>query len=348
MKFIHIADVHLGAEPEGIKQNRGKEIWETFADVVELCEREKIDLLLIAGDLFHRQPLLRELKEVNYLFSRLTKTRVVLMAGNHDYMKRDSYYHTFEWSENVYPLFGEYMECVEFQDLDTCVYGFSFYQREIKEGLYDYAEAPRRQKYEILLAHGGDENHIPMKKEILNRLGYDYIALGHIHKPQVLVDNRIAYAGALEPIDRNDVGKHGFIRGGIDKKGVKISFEAIAKREYVHLEIEVGCSMTNGALKERIRQMIAEYGKENIYKLILTGFRDVDICFEPDSLKDYGNIIEVVDETNPAYDFDRLLQKNQGNLIGRYIESLKDCRQGSVEYKALYEGVQALLETKRG
>ena len=46
------------------------------------------DLLLVAGDLFHRQPLLRELKEVDGLFASLDRTQVVLVAGNHDYMRR--------------------------------------------------------------------------------------------------------------------------------------------------------------------------------------------------------------------------------------------------------------------
>ena len=79
MRFIHIADVHLGAEPEaaGYSQNRRRELWASFENIVRICEAEKTDLLLIAGDLFHRQPLVRELKEVNYLFSELTHILIV-------------------------------------------------------------------------------------------------------------------------------------------------------------------------------------------------------------------------------------------------------------------------------
>jgi DNA repair exonuclease SbcCD nuclease subunit len=36
-----------------------------------VCEKEKTDLLLIAGDLFNGQPLLRELKEADYLLGNL-------------------------------------------------------------------------------------------------------------------------------------------------------------------------------------------------------------------------------------------------------------------------------------
>lgn len=340
----------MGAEPEGLKlsnKSRGEELWDALGQIINICEWEEIDLLLIAGDLFHRQPLLRELKEVNYLFSKLTKTKVVLIAGNHDYIKLDSYYNTFIWNENVYPLFNGHMGSVEFKDLKTGVYGLSYYQKEIKEGLYNRTKAPGKQKYEILLAHGGDEKHIPIKKDILNGLGYDYIAMGHIHKPQTLIENKVVYAGALEPIDKNDIGEHGYVLGEMTEKGVKTTFVPNAKREYVHYTIETDRFMTNGALKEVIRDTIQKRGIENIYQFVLKGFRDADICFEPDSAKSYGNVISIVDETIPEYDFEKLLEKNRGNLLGRYIESLKEFKEGSVEHKALYEGVQALLETKR-
>ena len=54
-------------------EKRGKDIWNSFHMVLEEARRQQADLLLIAGDLFHRQPLMRELKEVNYLFSTLQK-----------------------------------------------------------------------------------------------------------------------------------------------------------------------------------------------------------------------------------------------------------------------------------
>ena len=61
----------------------------------------------------------------------------------------------------------------------------------------------------ILLAHGGDSSHIPINQEKLRQAGFDYIALGHIHKPWIDDRSPMAYAGALEPIDRNDEGPHG-------------------------------------------------------------------------------------------------------------------------------------------
>ena len=109
MRFIHMADEHLGSVPDSgcpWSAFRENEIWETFVRVIDQIREEKIELLLIAGDLFHRQPLMRELKEVNYLFSTLKKTKVVFIIGNHDYLKVDSYYLDFPWRENVTCLRG--------------------------------------------------------------------------------------------------------------------------------------------------------------------------------------------------------------------------------------------------
>lgn len=323
-------------------------MWESFERLLKVCEEEKIDLLLLAGDLFHRQPLLRELKEVDYLFSNLSVTKVALIAGNHDYIKPSSYYRTFQWSENVYPLFGESIDVAELGELGVCIYGLSYHQREITERLYDYAFPQHRQPIEILLAHGGDEKHIPINRNKLIDLGYDYIALGHIHKPAAVERNRIYYAGALEPTDKNDTGKHGFIRGEIIDGETKAEFVPFAGREYIFMEVEVDAKMASRAVKEKLVSMIEDRGTENIFKIVLTGFREPDMLYEVDSMDVYGNILEIVDETEPAYDFDKLQRQNSENLLGKYIECLRESKKGSVEYEALFEGVKALLETKRG
>ena len=104
MRFIHTGDIHLGAMPESRKEwakNRGDEIWQTFERLIKKIKAQPVDMLIIAGDLFHRQPLLRELKEVDYLFSTIPETKVVLCAGNHDAIKKGSFYDGFKWSDNV-------------------------------------------------------------------------------------------------------------------------------------------------------------------------------------------------------------------------------------------------------
>lgn len=315
--------------------------------MIDVCEKEETDLLLIAGDLFHRQPLLRELKEVNYLFSKLTHTKVVMIAGNHDYMKWNSYYRTFQWNSNVYPLFGDKLQNVEIAELETCVYGFSYYQKEITDARYTKAAPWKQQKYEILLAHGGDEKHIPVKKNELLALGYDYIAMGHIHKPGIIEENKIIYAGALEPIDKNDTGVHGYVAGEINDGRVITEFIPFATREYVHMKIDIDEMMTNLQVKEILQEKIQKRGTQHIYKIILSGFRNPDVEFAVSNMDSFGNVLEVVDETKPAFHFEKMGEQNKDNLLGNYIKSFEGCEPGSVEYLALYEGVEALLETKR-
>ena len=58
MRFIHLADVHLGAVPDRgcpWSDKRENEIWETFRRVIAGIRENPVDLLFIAGDLFHRQ-----------------------------------------------------------------------------------------------------------------------------------------------------------------------------------------------------------------------------------------------------------------------------------------------------
>ena len=53
---------------------------------------------------------------------------------------------------------------MELDRIQTAVYGCSYHSREIHDPVYDHAVPEGRQKYEILLAHGGDEKHIPIKR----------------------------------------------------------------------------------------------------------------------------------------------------------------------------------------
>lgn len=324
------------------------ELWDSFEQALKVCEKEQVDLLLIAGDLFHRQPLLRELKDVDYLFQNLSCTRVVFIAGNHDYLKPSSYYREFPWSKNVYPLLSPGLGCVEFPEIGVCVYGLSYDKREITERLYDDAFPEGRQSIEILLAHGGDEKHIPVSKEKLLALGYDYIALGHIHRPAKIAEDRICYSGSLEPTDKNDTGRHGYILGTIDKGKVKAVFVPSALRECIHMDVAVEKDMANLAVKKRVADMIEARGVQNIYKVTLTGFRQPEVLINTENMDQYGNILEIVDATEPAYDFEKLKKQNADNLLGKYIEYFEDSPEGSIGYEALFEGVRALLATKRG
>lgn len=351
MKFIHIADVHLGAVPDSDKPwagERRREIWDSFRNIIDICNKEKADLLLIAGDLFHKQPLIKELKEVNYCFSRLETARVVIMAGNHDYIGSRSKYPDFGWDGKVYMFLDESLESVYFPDIDTTVYGLSYHKRDITEPLYDTVKPSGDDSIHILLAHGGDEKNIPINRKKLMDAGFDYVALGHIHKPEI-ISEKMAYAGSLEPLDKNETGPRGYILGEITKdkgKRTEIRFIKSSLREYKTLAFAVNPETTNAALKDMVKVKIADEGPQNIYKIRIEGFRDESIHYDKEALYALGNILEVTDESVPDYDFDTLYRENADNLIGMFIKKIRENGQGEVAEKALYYGIEALLQTR--
>ena len=163
MKFIHTSDLHLGVRPDAgpeYTKRRPEEIWETFKSILDRCEDEQIDLLLISGDVFHRQPLLRELKELNAMFAGLSHTKVVFTAGNHDYLKPNSMYRNFKWAGNVVPLLEGRLLKVEFPEFRTAVSGFSYLDRELQGGIRVEWKCVRSMENEILLLHGGDRKSV--------------------------------------------------------------------------------------------------------------------------------------------------------------------------------------------
>lgn len=349
MRFIHLADVHLGAAPDtGYPwcAKRENEIWETFQQVIKDVQMEHVQLLLISGDLFHRQPLRRELRDVNYLFTTIPDTRVVLIAGNHDYLREDSHYLSFPWSENVVCLFGETCDAVYLEELNTYVYGLSYYSQEISKPYYDNLRPlDKKDACHILLAHGGDARHIPINMKRLEQAGFDYVALGHEHKPQIIRKNAIAYPGSLEPLDRTETGEHGYILGEYVDGKVKIALYPRAKRQYIYLEIQVDGDTTQLSLEDTLAQGLREQGEQNLYHVTLVGLRDGDATFFPEKLQALGNILEVVDLTEPDYDFDKLKEQYRGTMIGEFIEYFPEERT-PLETKALYYGIQAMLQSR--
>ncbi len=353
MKFIHIADVHLGATPDFNMPwgaERKKEIWSNFHNILSICNNEKVDLLLIAGDLFHRQPLVRELKEVNYAFSKLNTTQVVLMAGNHDFISDRSNYQGFEWNENVHMFMEDRIGAFHFEELGVQIYGLSYRTREITEPLYDMVRPRDDMFINILLAHGGEEKDIPFNRKKLLDSGFDYYALGHFHKPALICD-RMAYCGSQEPLDKNETGERGYILGEIIQNGrVKktiIRFVPNSIREYKRCILTVDGNTTNGSLQDQAKEVIQTNGTSHIYSFYIQGIRDEVIHFDKEAIMELGNVLEIEDQSVPDYNFDVLYQENADNIIGMYIKKIKEnAVHDEMARKALYYGMEALLHAK--
>lgn len=346
MKFIHMADVHLGMVPDSGKpwsKCRAEEMWETFRRVIDTCNREQVDLLLIAGDLFHRQPQKRELKEVNYLFSTLRKTRVVLIAGNHDYIRKGSAYQDFIWESNVAFLSSEELTTVVFPDLDTAVTGFSYHAREASGACVEGIVRPEGAKHQILMVHGGETTCCPLAFDQLGQAGFDYVALGHIHKPRLWEEYAMAYSGSLEPTDCNDKGERGYIAGTITEQGTRFHHVPVAQRQYINIRGVVHPGSTTSAICDKLNRAIQHYGVQNIYSITLVGTYDPECAIDPEAFKLSGNIYRIVDETVPDYDLQQLYREHADDVIGMFIHDLNTDPEDQIKQKAIYYGLQALL-----
>ena len=349
IRFIHLSDVHLGAVPDRgcpWSHEREEEIWETFRRVIAGIRKNPVDFLFIAGDLFHRQPLLRELREINELFASIPDTRIFMIAGDRDYLKEDSFYRGFPWVSNVTFFEEEKQTCIEIPDKNTFVYGLSYEHPEIRTALYDDWKPVDKPGFHVMLAHGGEVSYSPMDFTKLAAAGFDYVALGHSHKPHTVCRDKIAYAGALEPLDRNDFGKHGYIEGEYENGAVKLRLLPFALRSYQNLVLTVNEESTQYSLEEMLRNEVMRRGGRNIYRIIIKGKVAPDNILLTERLHGLGNIVEIMDESRPAYPVEELYRKYRGTLIGDYIRHFLKKDLTVVEKKALYYGLQALMNAK--
>lgn len=351
MKFIHTGDIHWGMTPDSDKpwgKERSNDIRETFSAIIQKTKELEADCLLIAGDLFHRQPLLKDLKEVNYLFSTIPQVKVVIIAGNHDRIRKNSAVLSFSWCSNVTYLEEDRLCSVYFEDINTEVTGFSYHTTEITEARLNRAVANKDGRIHILLGHGGDLNHTPIDKGALVASDFSYIALGHIHKPEVLADRKMAFCGSPEPLDKTEAGKHGVFYGEINPSThhvATLEFIPMAKLSYIPLIVNVTADTTNTELFLKISQEIEKRGSENIFRFRIRGMRDPDISFDLESLTMRYKIADILDESEPQYNFSALFAEHSSDMIGFYIHALQKPDMSPVEKKALYYGIHALLLT---
>jgi DNA repair exonuclease SbcCD nuclease subunit len=353
MKFMHIADVHLGARPDRGRvwsDQRAEEIEESFKEVLKICEEQQVDLLLIAGDLFNAPPTVNRLKNVDYLLSRMSCTKTVIIAGNHDYIESGDTWNGYRFTSDTVLLPPDRASSVYMEDINVCVTGYSYGRQEYRERILERLAPAKEGAYNILLGHGGDPEHMPFSKECLARRSFDYIALGHIHKPAHILKNKMALCGSLEPLDRTETGSHGYIIGEVNGEGTtRISFVPFARRSYINMALEVTPEYSNAEIMDVVEEQIKAHGTQNIYRILLKGIIDSNLEINLSSLTRQYNINEIIDKTEYNYDVDELLAGNENNLLGRFIKTLRvdddeeDTADTKIREKALKYGLEALL-----
>ncbi|MDR1766777.1 MAG: metallophosphoesterase [Lachnospiraceae bacterium] len=351
MKFIHTGDVHWGVIPDCDKPwglERAQAVKDTFGRIIQLAKQEEVDFLFITGDLFHSQPLEQDLKDLNHLFSSIPGTRVAIIAGSFDRVTGSSALHSFTWAPNVTYFLDEAPTGVYFPEINTEVHGFSYHSSEITDPVLDDVKAPFDGRIHILLAYAGDDLHVPIQTESLSDSGFTYIALGSRHKYELLKNRAIAYCGSPEPLGKAELGEHGVVLGQIHPRSFAVTaldFIPMAKLAYVPFAVHISPQTTNKELLDTVMGSVKARGLQNIYRLRITGLRRSDTTFNLQPIMSNLRIVDVIDETEPQYDFSELVREHPDDVIGYYIQKFQKPDASPIEKKALYYGIHALLQT---
>jgi exonuclease SbcD len=230
LTFIHTADLHLGSPLTGIKAMDGtmaekliQASYRAFARIVDLAIREEVDFVLIAGDLYdsQRQQIYDQLTLL-HAFERLDSSgiQVYIVCGNHD--PQSAWSQSIQWPGNVQILADDQPEVVFFEkdgERKAAIVGMSYPRSSVWENLaVTFPEKKTDWPFTIGLLHGtlsssaGEHvSYAPCSEEDLATRGYDYWALGHIHKPAVVrqADPAIIYPGIPQGRDIGESGPRG-------------------------------------------------------------------------------------------------------------------------------------------
>lgn len=356
VSFVHTGDLHLGLKFQKVSFQRDKamerrrELWSTFERIVKHAKDNKVDFLLIAGDLFEESYFtMPDITRVRDTFREAEDVNIIISAGNHDYKGIKSLYNKIEWTSNV-TIFNEgNIGKKEFNELNTVIYGYSWDTMEIRENkLFDGLKVDST-KNNILVLHGelgNNSSYLPLNVESLNNLDMDYIALGHIHKPQI-INNKIAYCGSPEPLDFGETGDRGIIQGIIENKKTKFEFIPFSKRKFIETEVLINEDMGYPDIMRQIRNIDVGNKKMDFYRINLNGFiqRSISIQNLDKDLNDDFYHIEIINNTIWDFDLEQLQEENKENIIGQFIMAMKDKGLDNPIVKdSLYLGLEVLLK----
>lgn len=359
IKFIHTGDIHLGLKFHSASFDRDKamdrrfELWSTFQRIVEYSMDSRANFLFIAGDLFEATYFtLGDIMKVRDIFAQAKDVNIIITAGNHDCLDNNSMYKMVEWSENVTVFSSNKIEEEYFLEENTSIFGYSWERSEYRENkVFDESIKLHNDRTNILVIHGDiglKSAYLPLDLEDLKKLKMDYVALGHIHKPNFFTD-KIAYCGSPEPLDFGEVGERGFIEGTIDKGIVMTKFIPFSKRNFYEIDVSIDGTMGYLDILKLLKSIETGSLTEDFYRVHLLGYVHKDVDLE-DLIRDLeGDFyhIEILDKTSPDYDLDSLEEDNRHNIIGQFIKAMKHKDLGEEKNRhALYFGLEALLKDR--
>lgn len=336
LTLLHTADLHLGMAFPGLGE-RGREHREqlrrTFARIVEVALERRVDLLVVAGDLFH-SPRQGEgtIAFVRDQFRRLGEggVRVALVAGNHDPLVEESVWTRgrFQEAPHVH-LFGPAPEAVTYPDLDLTVVGQSV-GPDGAAGLAAWPRRPTTTRFAVGVAHGsayreGMVEDGPIHPADIRALGLDYLALGDWHSPsQVSGPPTPAwYAGAPEFLAMDQDGGQVLLVTIPAPGAATVEAVPVGRRRYRRRQVDV-----TGLDPAQVQtDLLAEADPDTVLDVVLIGLAPPGAGPDPRALEDALQEVcfraRVRDARRPLLDEATLEAFPERTLVGRFIREMR-------------------------
>lgn len=274
MKFLHAADLHLDSPLLNLERYEGAPVERmrqatrrAFDNLVALALAERVDFVLLAGDLFDG-----DWKDYNtglYLVRRLRDLRaaaipVFAIAGNHDAASRMT--RQLQWPDNVRMLAVDRPETCLLDDLGVAIHGQGFATQAVTDNLARAYPAPVRGLCNIGLLHtaaedaGGEhEPYAPCSLDDLRHKGYDYWALGHIHQRRILSRTPwIVFPGNTQGRHVRETGPRGCMLVEGNGSGLQAEFRPLDVLRWERLVVDVVDCADVAAALERTEQALGE------------------------------------------------------------------------------------------
>jgi DNA repair exonuclease SbcCD nuclease subunit len=286
LRIIHTADVHLGARHDDLGEQASAQRERQFAAfvaAVDLALAEKVDLFLIAGDLFDSnvQPR-RSVERVAAQLQRLAagKIRTVIVPGTHDCYDRASIYR----AHDVKALAGSTRDDdwvtvltpetprIHLPACDAVVHGPVFATKKAPHSpLRDIPAAVATARpdatWQIGVVHGSvsipgktDRDDVVFTTDEIAASGLDYLALGHWHSAQQSKAGGVAYAyaGAPEPVALNQDRAGKVLLVTLDStptgRTVTVKDQQVGKTRFEKLDLDAAGVTSQPALIESLRR----------------------------------------------------------------------------------------------
>ncbi len=222
-RFVHTADIHLDSPLRSLAM-RNPELAEIIGDasrqafiaIVDLCLAERVDALVIAGDLYDGDQT--SMKTARFLATQMERlhhagVKALKIRGNHDALSRISKQLIFP---DTVTIFGGRPSSVvhSASGLDVAFHGLSFSHSKAPESLLPKYASPAAGAVNVGIMHTslagspGHDVYAPCNVADLHGHGFDYWALGHIHSRTVHPGARtVVMPGMPQGRDINESGE---------------------------------------------------------------------------------------------------------------------------------------------